>query len=244
MIQFVSSSVAVFTLTISLLVVILLVAEKRLVSNKSVKLFINNEKEIEVQPGGTLLSTLSNYNIFIPSACGGGGTCAMCKCKVLKGGGEILATEMTHINRREAKDFVRLACQVKIRESMDIQIPEEIFSIKQFTGTVTSNDNVATFIKYLRFDIDNGETLKFKAGGYVQISVPAQIYNFKDFVIGEEYKSDWDKFNLWKYRTIVDTPIFRAYPPALNFNISLLSISNFKNLINVATLSFEVTVPV
>jgi len=214
MIPFIASSTVIFTGIILFLVGILLFAEKQLVSKDKVSLVINEEKTIEVSPGSTLLNTLASYNIFIPSACGGGGTCAMCKCKVLKGGGEILATETTHINRKEAKDFVRLACQVKVRESMEIHVPEEIFSIKQFSGTVSSNDNVATFIKYLKFDIDHGEILKFKAGGYVQISVPAKVYDFKDFDIPEEYRGDWDKFNLWKYKCRVDEPIFRAYSMA------------------------------
>jgi Na+-transporting NADH:ubiquinone oxidoreductase subunit F len=214
MISFISSSVSVFTIVILLLVVTLLMAEKKLVSKDKVEISINSEKKIKVQPGGTLLNTLSAYNIFIPSACGGGGTCAMCKCKVIEGGGDILPTEKTHINRKEAKDFVRLACQVKVRNSMDIQIPEEIFSIKQFEGTVTSNENVATFIKFLKFDIDNNEVLKFKAGGYIQISVPANVYDFKKFDIPEEYRGDWNKFNLWKYKTTVEEPIFRAYSMA------------------------------
>ena len=214
MMSFISSSVVVFTFVTLLLVGTLLIAESKLVSKGKVKILINDEKEIDVQPGGTLLNTLSSYNIFIPSACGGGGTCAMCKCKVTKGGGDILPTEKTHINRKEAKDFVRLACQVKIRNAMDIQIPEEIFSIKQFEGTVTSNENVATFIKFLRFDIDNNEVLKFKAGGYIQISVPANTYDFKSFDIPEEYRGDWNKFNLWKYKTVVEEPIFRAYSMA------------------------------
>jgi Na+-transporting NADH:ubiquinone oxidoreductase subunit F len=214
MIIFLGSSVIVFTTILLFLVVALLFAGKKLISQDKIKLLINDEKSIEIMPGGTLLSALASYNIFIPSACGGGGTCAMCKCQVLKGGGDILATEKTHINRKDAKNFVRLACQVKVRESMDIHIPEEIFSIRQYTGTVTSNENVATFIKFLKFDIDKGEILKFKAGGYVQISVPVNIYNFKDFCIEEKYREDWDKFNLWKYKTIVDQPIFRAYSMA------------------------------
>jgi Na+-transporting NADH:ubiquinone oxidoreductase subunit F len=214
MITFLGSSIFVFTGTLLALVLSLIFAGNKLISNEEVVLSINKEKEIKVMPGGNLLSTLANHNIFIPSACGGGGTCAMCKCKVLKGGGDILATEKTHINRKDAKNFVRLACQVKIRESMDIQVPEEIFSIKTFTGTVTSNNNVSTFIKYLKFDIDNNEILNFKAGGYVQISVPPNVYNFKDFEIEEMYRSDWDKFNLWRYKAQVPSSIFRAYSMA------------------------------
>lgn len=214
MMTFLGSSVFVFTGILLVLVLALIFAGSKLTSKEKVVLSINNEKELKVAPGGNLLVTLANHNIFIPSACGGGGTCAMCKCKVLRGGGDILATEKTHINRKEAKDFVRLACQVKIRESMDIKVPEEIFSIKTFTGTVTSNDNVSTFIKFLRFDIDNNEVLNFNAGGYVQISVPPNTYDFKNFQIEKIYRSDWDKFNLWKYKAEVPSAIFRAYSMA------------------------------
>jgi len=207
-------SIIIFTGILFLLVITILLAEKYLINKEKVTLFINEEKKILVSPGSNLLTTLSSYNIFIPSACGGGGTCAMCKCKVIKGGGDILPTEKTHINRKEAQDFVRLACQVKVKESMDIKIPEEIFSIKSFTGTVFSNENVATFIKFLRFKIDNNERMKFKAGGYVQISVPANVYDFKTFNIPDEYKEDWDKLNLWQYKTTVEKNIFRAYSMA------------------------------
>jgi len=221
----VACSIFVFTFILFFLVLAILFAEKKLISQNKIKLLINDEKTIDVMPGGTLLNTLANSNIFIPSACGGGGTCAMCKCQVIKGGGDILPTETTHINRKEAKNFVRLACQVKVKNSMNIHIPDEIFSIKQYTGTVTSNENVATFIKFLRFDIDKGEKIKFKAGGYIQISVPPRIYDFKNFDIPEEYKKDWNKLNLWRYKTIVKEPIFRAYSmashPAEGNSISL-----------------------
>jgi Na+-transporting NADH:ubiquinone oxidoreductase subunit F len=208
------ASVLVFTFLLTMLVLTIIYTEKKLVSQEKVKLFINGEKEIDVNPGSTLLSTLAQYNIFIPSACGGGGTCAMCKCRVIEGGGTILPTEKTHINRKEAADHTRLACQVKIRSTMKIQVPEEIFSIKSFTGTVESNENVATFIKFLRFNIDNNESLKFKAGGYIQISVPAGTYHFKDFDIPNIYKEDWNRLNLWKLKTNVEQPIFRAYSMA------------------------------
>jgi Na+-transporting NADH:ubiquinone oxidoreductase subunit F len=210
----IEASVLVFTCLLSVLVLLILYTEKKLISQEKVKLLINDEKEIDVSPGSTLLNTLSNYNIFIPSACGGGGTCAMCKCRITEGGGSILPTEETHINRKDAKDFVRLACQVKIKNSMKIHVPEEIFSIKSYTGTVESNDNVATFIKFLRFNIDKGESLKFKAGGYIQISVPVGTYDFKEFDIEDQYKEDWNKLNLWRYKTLVDQPIFRAYSMA------------------------------
>lgn len=214
MLTVIGSSVVVFTIIILLLVFMLLLAESKLIPHGKVKIKINGEKTVEVDPGGTLLSTLANQKIFVPSACGGGGTCAMCKCQIFSGAGDILPTEKAHINRKEARDHTRLACQVKVKDNLDIHVPDEIFSIKQFSGTVTSNDNVATFIKYLNWNIDNGEILKFKAGGYVQLSVPEGTYDFKDFDIGEEYKADWDKFGLWKNKTIVADGVIRAYSMA------------------------------
>ena len=210
----VGTSVVIFSGIILILTISLIYAEKKLVSQEKIKLTINEKKKLDVLPGGTLLGVLANNKIFIPSACGGGGTCAMCKCMVFSGGGDILPTEKSHISRREAKDYVRLACQVKVRKSMNIKVPDEVFSIKQYTGTVKSNDNVATFIKYLQLDIDNNDQLDFKAGGYVQISVPTGNYKFADFNIGKEYRDDWDKFNLWQYSTKVNTPIYRAYSMA------------------------------
>lgn len=207
-------SVAIFTLIILALTLALIVAAKKLVAQGNVKITINDEKVIEVPAGGTLLGTLANEKIFIPSACGGGGTCAMCKCQVFDGGGDILPTEKTHINRRQEKEHMRLACQVKVRGDMKIGVPEEIFSIKRYTGTVTSNDNVATFIKATNMAIDNGETLKFKAGGYIQIEVPTGTYRAKDFDVAEKYRGDWDKFKLWDLEVTVDEPIFRAYSMA------------------------------
>ncbi len=214
MISSIIASVVVFTSIIVLLALGLIVANRYLVAQGNVTVKINGEKEISVAPGGTLLTALSNEKIFVPSACGGGGTCAMCKCKVLEGGGEILPTEKTHINRREAKEGTRLACQVKIRENMDIKVPDEIFSIKKFTGTVESNDNVASFIKATNLTIDNGDQLNFQAGGYIQFEVPKGTYYSKDFDIGEEYRPAWDNFKMWDYETVVDTEVVRAYSMA------------------------------
>jgi Na+-transporting NADH:ubiquinone oxidoreductase subunit F len=149
----------------------------------------------------------------------------MCKCKVLTGGGNILPTEKTHISKGEERENFRLACQVKIREDMTIRVPDEIFSIKQFVGTVSSNENVSTFIKNFNVSIDQGQTLKFQAGGYIQITVPEGEYSFKDFDIPKEYRTDWDKFNLWRYKTVVSEELFRAYSmanhPAEGNNINL-----------------------
>jgi len=207
-------SIAVVTLIIMALTIALIVAERKLVPQGNVKITINDEKTIEVPAGGTLLGSLAAEKIFVPSACGGGGTCAMCKCKVFEGGGDILPTEQTHINKKEEKLGTRLACQVKVRGDMKIAVPEEIFSIKRFTGTVESNDNVATFIKATNIKIDGGETLNFKAGGYIQFEVPPGTYQSKNFDIQEEYRGDWDKFKMWDYSVTVPDGVFRAYSMA------------------------------
>ncbi len=208
------TSVTVFSGVILLLVALLLVAEKRLVPQGKVTLTINDKDKLQVASGGTLLSALSAQDIFVPSACGGGGTCAMCTCRVLEGGGDILPTERTHISRREAKQHVRLACQVKVRNDMAVELPQSMFSVKQYTGTVISNANVSTFIKYLNVELDGGQTLDFQAGGYVQINVPVGTYAFSNFDIPQEYRGDWDKDNLWRYHAKVAEPVFRAYSMA------------------------------
>jgi Na+-transporting NADH:ubiquinone oxidoreductase subunit F len=204
----------VFTGVIVTLTGALIVAAKKLVPQGAVTLKINGEKTIEAPPGSTLLATLAAEKIFIPSACGGGGTCAMCKCKVFEGGGDILPTEKAHVSRREEKAGTRLACQVKVRDDMEIEVPEEIFSIKRFTGTVESNDNVATFIKATNLTINDGETLNFQAGGYIQFEVPPGTYNSKDFSVDEEYRGDWDRFSLWDCSVTVPEGTFRAYSMA------------------------------
>lgn len=214
MISVILASIVVFSGVILSLTLVLLFALKKLVSQKEVVVLINDEKELNISPGTSLLSALAQQNIFIPSACGGGGTCAMCKCQVIEGGGEILPTEKTHISNKEAKQNFRLACQVKVRQDMKVQVPEEIFSIKQFSATVASNDNVSTYIKYLNMNIDNEQILKFKAGGYIQITVPEGEYNFKDFNIGKEYQEEWDKYNLWSHKAVVKENVFRAYSMA------------------------------
>ncbi|CAM2067780.1 NADH:ubiquinone reductase (Na(+)-transporting) subunit F [Sulfidibacter corallicola] len=210
-------SIVVFSVVIMTLVTILNVAEKKLLPQGEVKILVNNdeEKSPTVSPGGTLLGALSGSKIFLPSACGGGGTCAMCKCQVMEGGGDILPTELTHITRKEAQDNWRLACQVKVKQDMTIKVPEEVFSIQKFNCTVRSNDNVATFIKEFVLDLDDGKTLDFDAGGYIQIDIPA--YNglkYKDFAIQEEYHEDWDKYNMWRYTANNPEDCFRAYSMA------------------------------
>lgn len=199
------------------LVFILMFCERKLVQQGNVKILINGdaEKSPMLRAGGTLLSALSSQGIFLPSACGGGGTCAMCKCQVLEGGGDILPTELTHITRAEAKEHWRLACQVKVKQDMEIRVPDEVFSIKKWECTVRSNDNVATFIKELVVDLPPGEILHFESGGYIQIDVPPyQGLRFADFEVEEKFRPDWDKFNVWQYVANNSEPVFRAYSMA------------------------------
>ena len=193
------SGIIVFSGVIIILVVILNFAQSKLLPQDEVALIINDKADeaINVKPGATLLSALSGQKIFLPSACGGGGTCALCKCQVLDGGGDILPTETGHINRKEAKDNWRLSCQVKIKQDMKIRVPNEIFNIQKWECTVRSNENVATFIKELILELPEGENLNFTAGGYIQIDVP-EYYDlaYSDFAVEDQYHPDWDKYNL------------------------------------------------
>jgi Na+-transporting NADH:ubiquinone oxidoreductase subunit F len=208
--------ISVFTATMMAVVVGLLAAASKLVKSGDCKITVNGDesKSIHVKAGGTLLSTLATQHVYLPSACGGGGTCAMCKCQVLEGGGDILPTETSLISRKEAKEHWRLACQVKVKQDLKIHVPEEIFGIKKFDCTVKSNDNVATFIKELILDIDGGKTLDFIAGQYIQIDIPKYKLEYKDFNIAKEYREDWDRFNLWQYKAHNDEEVFRAYSMA------------------------------
>jgi Na+-transporting NADH:ubiquinone oxidoreductase subunit F len=205
------------TAIIVLLVFILMFAERKLVRRGKVKITINDdpERSPEVSAGGTLLSVLSSQSVFLPSACGGGGTCAMCKCQVFEGGGDILPTELTHITRSEAKEHWRLACQVKVKQDMKIRVPDEVFSIRKWQCQVVSNRNVATFIKELVLKLPEGEHLEFESGGYIQIDVPVyENVRFKEFVIEEKYRPDWDKYDVWQYVANNGEPCFRAYSMA------------------------------
>ena len=211
------SSTIVFTLIILALVLILSIAENKLIPQGEVDLLINKAKDklIKIKPGSTLLSVLSAQKIFLPSACGGGGTCALCLCKVNSGGGQILSTELNHISRNDAKQNWRLACLVKVKENMDITIPDEIFNIKKWDCTVVSNINVATFIKELVMNLPEGEELNFTAGGYIQIDIPEyKNLSFNDFSVEDEYHPDWDKYNVWGLIANNDEPIFRAFSMA------------------------------
>ena len=217
MIEQILLSVAVFTGLVLILVLILNFAESKLLPQGDVTIEINGdtEKNIITRPGGTLLSALAGQSVFLPSACGGGGTCAMCECQVMEGGGEILPTETGHISRNKAKDSWRLACQVKIKENMKIHVPDEIFSIQKWEATVESNENVATFIKELVLNLPDGENLKFEAGGYIQIDIP-EYHNltFSDFDIEKEYHPDWDQYKIWDLVANNEEPVFRAYSMA------------------------------
>jgi Na+-transporting NADH:ubiquinone oxidoreductase subunit F len=207
-------SIAVFLFVILLLVVMLLYARYKLTPQGDVQLQVN-DKEFTVSPGSTLLSTLSGNGIFLPSACGGGGTCGMCKCQVLEGGGSILPTETGFFTRKEQQQQWRLGCQVKIRENMTIQVPEEVMGIKKWECEVVSNHNVATFIKEFVVRLPEGERLNFKSGGYVQIDVPRIEVDFsRDIDVEEEYRDEWDKYSMWDLHMKNSEETFRAYSMA------------------------------
>lgn len=208
------ASIVVFLVIILLLVWVLLFARKKLTPEGLVKIVINDERSLEVQPGSSLLSTLSNEGIFLPSACGGGGTCAMCKCQVLEGGGSILPTEVGYFTRKEQQNHWRLGCQVKVRESMNIHVDPHIFGIKKWECEVISNRNVATFIKEFVVKLPEGENLVFKSGGYIQIDVPPIEVEYKDMDVEPEYRDEWDKYKMWDLRMKNTEPIFRAYSMA------------------------------
>lgn len=221
----------VFTAIVLALVVVILTARSRLVSSGNVEIEINHEKTISVPAGGKLLQTLAAKGIFLSSACGGGGSCAQCECRVLEGGGDILPTEEAHINKREARHGMRLSCQVAVKQNMKIEVPEEVFGVKKWECTVESNPNVATFIKELTLRLPEGESVNFRAGGYVQLECPPHTVNYRDFDIDPEYHGDWDKFKVWENVSKVDETVIRAYSMAnypdekgiVKFNIRIAS---------------------
>ena len=208
--------VIMFTLIVILLVLLILFAKSKLVASGNVKIEINEDPEhtLEVPIGGKLLFTLADNQVYLPSACGGGGTCGECKCQVLEGGGDILPTETNKLSRKQIREHYRLSCQVPVKSNLKIKVPAEVFDIQKWQCTVKSNRNVATFIKELVLELPEGENVNFRAGGYIQIEAPPHIVYYKDFDIDEEYKSDWDKYNLWRYVSKVDEPILRAYSMA------------------------------
>ncbi|MFB1022982.1 MAG: NADH:ubiquinone reductase (Na(+)-transporting) subunit F [Vicingaceae bacterium] len=218
----VGAAVVVVLIVMLLLVSLLLWAKAKLTNSGPVSLIINGEKNVQVEAGSTLLSTLSGEKIFLPSACGGGGTCAMCKCQVTSGGGEILPTEKPYFSRKEIADNWRLGCQVKVKEDMVVEVPEEVFGIKKWEATVVSNYSVASFIK--EFIVELPEDMDYKAGGYIQIEIPKTVVNFEEIDIeahpeehpGEpdKFKAEWDKFNLWPLQMKNTELIERAYSMA------------------------------
>ena len=212
----VSLGVAMLTAVVVSLVGLLMIARRQLVATGDVTITVNGDadKALQTSAGSTLLGTLSDNQIFIPSACGGKGSCGVCKVKVLDGGGAILPTERSHISRGEVRDCVRLSCQVKVKQDLDIEIPPEIFNVRQWQCRVRSNHNVATFIKVLVLELPEGEEVPFRAGGYIQIEAPAGTYDYNDYAVEEEYKADWDQFNLWRYKAVLDEPVTRAYSMA------------------------------
>ncbi|MEZ7861786.1 MAG: NADH:ubiquinone reductase (Na(+)-transporting) subunit F [Aeromonadaceae bacterium] len=208
--------VVMFTVIVLALVVLILAAKSKLVSSGEITIAINDdpEKSVTTTAGGKLLGALAANGIFVSSACGGGGTCGQCRCKVLSGGGDVLPTEMNHLSKREAKAGERLACQVTVRQDMAIELPEEIFGIKKWRCTVLSNDNVATFIKELKLAIPEGEAVPFRAGGYIQIEAEPHHVKFADFDVPPMYRGDWERFKLFELESIVKEPISRAYSMA------------------------------
>ena len=208
--------VSMFTAIVIALVLVILFAKSKLVSSGDVTISINGDpaKAVVTAAGGKLLGALADQGIFVPSACGGGGTCGQCRVEVHSGGGDILPTEEGHINKREARSGCRLACQVAVKQDMEIELEDEIFGVQQWECEVISNDNKATFIKELKLGIPNGESVPFKAGGYIQIEAPAHHVKYKDFDIDEQYKGDWNHFGFFDVESKVDTNTLRAYSMA------------------------------
>jgi Na+-transporting NADH:ubiquinone oxidoreductase subunit F len=206
--------ILLFTIIIMALVFLILSARSKLVSTGNINIVINDEKTITAAAGGKLLGALADAELFVSSACGGGGTCGQCKVKIFEGGGAILPTEQSHITKREAQDHARLACQVAVKQNMSIQVPDEVFGVKKWQCTVRSNNNVATFIKELVLELPKGEHVDFKAGGFIQIECPPHTSEYKTFDIAPKYREDWDRFDMWRYKSEVNQDVMRAYSMA------------------------------
>jgi len=226
--------VIMFTAVVLALVAVILFARSKMVSSGDVTIEINGdpEKTIKVPAGDKLLQTLSGQGIFLSSACGGGGTCAQCKCIVEEGGGEMLPTEEGHFNKGQKRQGWRLSCQVAVKQDMKIEVEEEVFGVKKWECTVESNPNVATFIKELTLRLPEGESVDFRAGGYVQLECPPHVAAYKDFDIDKEYHEDWDKFNIWRYVSKVDETVIRAY-----------SMANYPDEVGVVKFNIRVATP-
>ena len=206
--------VGLFTAIVLILVFVILAARSKLVSTGNVNITVNGELELAIPVGGKLMQGLADAELFVPSACGGGGTCGQCRVRVLSGGGAILPTETSVINKRDAADHYRLSCQVAVKQDMVVQVPDEVFGVKRYECTVVSNRNVSSFIKEFVVALPEGEELEFRAGGYIQIECPPHDIKYKDFDIDERFRDEWDRYNLWKYESHVKKPETRAYSMA------------------------------
>jgi len=206
--------IALFTAIVLVLVVVILAARSKLVSIGNVNVLVNDDRKLAMPVGGKLMQGLADAGIFVASACGGGGTCGQCRVQVLSGGGAILPTETSIINKRDAADHYRLSCQVAVKQDMRVQVPDEVFGVKKYACKVTSNRNVASFIKELVLELPEGEAMDFRAGGYIQIECPPHHVRFADFDIDERFKSEWDHYNLWRYESHVKAITTRAYSMA------------------------------
>ena len=225
-------STVVFLVTILLLVVLLLLAQSKLVASGNVTITVNNDKKLDVPQGGSLLTTLQNQGVYLSSACGGQGTCGQCRRQVLDGGGEILATEKPHFTRKEMNDHYRLSCQVKVKEDLKIQVPEEVFGVKEWECEVISNRNVASFIKEFVVKLPEGEHMEFKAGSYAQIKIPKYEVKYSDMEVQEPFKAEWDKFNMWGLTGKNTEETVRAY-----------SMANYPAEGNIITLNVRIATP-
>lgn len=226
------SSLVVFVVVMLLLVIVLLISRKKLVSSGDVTININDERDVTVPSGGTLLSTLSNAGIYLSSACGGQGTCSQCRCRVLSGGGEILSTERPSFNRKEINAGYRLSCQVKVKEDLKIRIPEEVFGVQEWECEVVSNNNVASYIKEFIVKLPPGESMDFKAGSYAQIHIPKYELSYRDFHVNERYIPEWDKYHMWDLNVKNDEETVRAY-----------SMANYPAEGNIITLNVRIATP-
>ena len=224
--------VALFTVIILLLVSIILLAKSRLVASGHIDITVNDERHIEARVGEKLLQALAEAQLYVSSACGGGGTCGQCRVKVLEGGGVILPTETSLISKREAAEHQRLACQLTVKNDLKIEVPDEVFGIKQWTCMVRSNHNVATFIKELVLELPEGEQLNFRAGGYIQIACPPYDLSFREFSIDRLFHDEWNHFNLWQYESHVKTGVIRAY-----------SMANYPEENNIVMLNVRIATP-
>ena len=225
-------SAVVFLVITLILVIVLLIAKAKLIPSGNVKITINDEKELEVPMGGTLLNTLQSQGIFLSSACGGGGTCGQCRCQVLEGGGDILPTEVGFFTRKQIQDHWRLGCQTKVKEDLNIQVAEDIFGVKEWECEVVSNRNVSSFIKEFIVKLPEGEKMDFKPGSYAQINIPKYNMKYADILVEDRFKSEWDKFNMWTLTASNDEETVRAY-----------SMANYPAEGNIITLNVRIATP-